>query len=193
MLAALLASFMVLQGLPRAPVVPVDTMVDVGGYRLHFRIQRGSIPVTIVLESGGGATLERWSSIDDSLAQRTGATIVAYERAGFGRSELGPSDLSPVTQARQLGAALEQLRVPARRIFIGHSYGGLMAVLEAHLYPAQLAGVVLIDPMNTRFVDATGDFVYSTVPHITDPRTDGERAIEQLVRTFGELVNAVRP
>jgi pimeloyl-ACP methyl ester carboxylesterase len=46
--------------------------------------------------------------------------------------------------------------------------------------------------MNSRFVDATGDFVYSTVPHITEPRNDRERAIARLVNTFDTLLNAAR-
>ena len=46
--------------------------------------------------------------------------------------------------------------------------------------------------MSSRFVDATGDFVYTTVPHITDPRNDDERAIARLVNTFGSVLNVAR-
>jgi pimeloyl-ACP methyl ester carboxylesterase len=193
MLAALVTSAILLHGSsPAQAVAPLDTMLDVGGYRLHCRIHRGSIPLTIVLETGGGATLASWGGLDSVLARRTHATVVAYERAGFGGSELGPPDLVPMTQVRQVAAALERLRAPSRRILIGQSYGGLMAVVHADLYRDQVAGVVLVDPMNSRFVDATGDFVHSTVPHITDPTTDSERAIARLVRTFGGLVAVAR-
>jgi len=67
-----------------------------------------------------------------------------------------------------------------------------MTVVHADLYRDQVAGVVLVDPMNSRFVDATGDFVYSTVPHITEPRNDRERAIARLVNTFDTLLNTAR-
>jgi pimeloyl-ACP methyl ester carboxylesterase len=67
-----------------------------------------------------------------------------------------------------------------------------MAVVHADLYPDQIAGVVLVDPMNSRFVDATGDFVNSTVPHITEPKNDRERAIARLVNTFDTVLNAAR-
>lgn len=177
----------------RAPVAaPLDTMLDVGGYRLHFVIHRGTQPVTVVMESGGGATISRWKGVDQTIAERTGATVVTYERAGFGKSELGPTDLTPAIQVAQLGKALERLAVPARWIVVGHSYGGLVTVAHADTYPAHVAGVVLVDPMNTRFVDATGDFVSSTVPHITEPKNDGERAIARLVRTFPELAAIAR-
>jgi pimeloyl-ACP methyl ester carboxylesterase len=67
-----------------------------------------------------------------------------------------------------------------------------MAVAHADLYRGQVAGLVLVDPMNARFVDATGDFVYSTVPHITAPATDAERAMARLVSTFGSLLDVAR-
>src|SRR5262249_25282218 len=149
-------SVMLLHGSPARPIAPVDTMLDVGGYRVHSRIHRGTIPVTIVMETGGAATLAGWGGLDSVLARRTNATVVAYERAGFGDSELGPLDLDPIAQVRQLGAALERMGVPSRRILVGTSYGGLMAVVHADLYSDQIAGVVLADPMNSRFVDATG-------------------------------------
>ena len=105
---------------------------------------------------------------------------------------MGPLDLDPLTQVRQIGAALEHLGVPSRRIVIGHSYGGLMALVHADMYHDQVAGVVLVDPMSARFVDATGDFVYTTVPQITEPKNDGERAIVRLVNTFGSVLKVAR-
>jgi pimeloyl-ACP methyl ester carboxylesterase len=194
MLAALVTSAVLLLhgSSPAEAVAPLDTMIDVGGYRLHLRIYRGSIPLTILMESGGGASLARWSGLDSVLARRTRATIVAYDRAGFGGSELGPADLLPITQVRDIATALDRLGVPSRRVVVGTSYGGLMAVVHADLYRDQVAGVVLVDPMSSRFVDATGDFVRSTVPHITDPKTDGERAIARLVLTFHSLVDVAR-
>jgi len=193
MLAALVASAFLVQGSASTPtVVAVDTMVDVGGYRVHCRIHRGTIPLTILMETGGAATLASYGGLDSVLARRTNATVVAYERAGFGESELGPPRLDPITQVNQAGTLLDRLGVPSRRILVGHSYGGLMVVAHADLYRDQIAGVVLVDPMNSRFVDATGDFVYSTVPHITQPRNDRERAIARLVNTFDTLLNSAR-
>jgi pimeloyl-ACP methyl ester carboxylesterase len=189
MLATVLASFALAHG---TAVAPVDTMLDAGGYRVHARIHRGTVPITIVMEAGGGATLARWSGIDSVLAKRTNATVVAYERAGFGGSELGPLDLDPITQVRQIVSLLDRLNVPSRRLLIGHSYGGLMAVVHADMIKDKLAGVVLVDAMNARFVDATGDFVQTTVPHITNPRNDGERAIARLVNTFPAILNVAR-
>ena len=59
------------------PPAPLDTLVDVGGYRMHLVVYRGTRPLTIVMESGGGAALAAWSGVEAKLAERTGATVVA--------------------------------------------------------------------------------------------------------------------
>jgi len=177
--------------LPSAPAQnpsPLDTLVDVGGYHMHLAVYRGTKQLTIVLESGGGASLGSWSGVEAELAARTQATVVAYDRAGFGKSGTGPGDLTPRRQIEQLHEALDALRTPAERIIVGHSYGGLLAILHAHLYPGNVRGLVLVDPMNLRFVQATGDFVYSTVPHIEHPASQRDTALVRLVNTFDGLV-----
>ena len=179
-----------LQSLP----TPLDTLVDVGGYHLHMVVYRGTRPLTIVMESGGGAGLAAWSGVEAKVAERTGATaertgatVVAYDRAGFGESGMGPADLTPRQQVRQLHEALERLEPAPDRIVVGHSYGGLLALLHAHLYPEHVRGLVLVDPMNARFVQATGDFVQSTVPHIEHPTIARDTAVARMVSTFAEL------
>ena len=173
---------------PQSPPAVHDTLVDVGGYAMHLVVHRGSRPVTVVMESGGGADAQGWAGVDSALARRTGATVVAYDRAGFGRSGTGPASLTPREQVAQLHAALERLGTPPARIVVGTSYGGMVAVLHAHLYPANVRGLVLADPMNPRFVRATGDFVYSTVQLNDQPVTARDTALARMVRTFPPFV-----
>jgi pimeloyl-ACP methyl ester carboxylesterase len=172
-----------LQSLP----APLDTLVGVGGYQLHMVVYRGTRPVTIVMESGGGAGLAAWFGVEAKLAERTGATVVAYDRAGFGESGMGPADLTPRQQVRQLHEALGRLGTAPDRIVVGHSYGGLLALMHAHVYPECVRGLILVDPMNARFVQATGDFVQSTVPHIEHPTSAKDTAIARMVSTFDEV------
>jgi pimeloyl-ACP methyl ester carboxylesterase len=166
---------------------PQDTLLDVGGYRMHVVVHRGTRPLTIVMEAGGGSGAESWAGVDSLLAARSGATVVAYDRAGFGRSGTGPASLTPRDEIRRLDQALERLGTPKDRIVVGHSYGALFALLHAHLYSEKVRGVALVDPMNPRFVQATGDFVYTTVPHIERPATAKDSAVARMVSTFGAL------
>ena len=170
---------------------PADTLVDVGGYGIHVEVIRGERPVAFVLESGGAAELTSWEAVPESIAARTGATVVTYDRAGFGGSDLGPEDLTPDEQVEDLRGALDALGVPKPRVLVGHSYGGLMAMHHAARHPDEVAGVILVDAMNARFVEATGDFIHTTVPHIADPRTDRERALARLVGTFDAFLDLV--
>ena len=186
-IAAIAVLLLPVAGRLSSPPVPLDTLVDVGGYHLHLVVYRGTRPVTIVMESGGGASLAAWSGVEVTLAERTGATVVAYDRAGFGESGMGPADLTPRQQVRQLHEALERLGTAPDRIVVGHSYGGLLALMHAHLYPERVRGLVLVDPMNARFVQATGDFVQSTVLHIEHPTSARDTAITRMMSTFDEL------
>jgi pimeloyl-ACP methyl ester carboxylesterase len=176
---------------PAPGTVPADTLVDVGGHRLRVEVIRGDRPLAFVLESGGGAELASWAAVPESIAARTGATVVTYDRAGFGGSELGTPDLSPAQQVEDLREALDALDVPRPRIVGGHSYGGLMAMLHAARHPDEVVGVLLVDAMNPQFVEATGEFIHSTVPEITDPETDRERALSRLIHTFDAFLSVV--
>jgi pimeloyl-ACP methyl ester carboxylesterase len=170
---------------------PLDTLVRVDNHRLHFVVYRGNLPVMILLEAGGGSDLTSWAGVPAQLAQETGATVVAYDRAGLGRSEPGPATSQPGNEIRDLHAALNQLKLPSKSILVAHSYGAMLGLLNAAHYPKGLKGVVLVDPMNTRFIKATGDFIFSTVPKIPNPSTDRERTITRMVATFPELIREV--
>jgi hypothetical protein len=41
-----------------------------------------------------------------------------------------------------------------------------------------------VDPRNSRFIEATGDFIYSTVPKIDRPSNNRERTVVRMVATF---------
>lgn len=166
-----------------------DTLIDVGGHRLRFEVREGTRPLTIVLEAGGGADASSWATVPDSLAGQTGATVVTYDRAGLGGSELGPQDLTPEDEVSDLRDALDRLGTPAPTVIVGHSYGGMLALLHASLYSDNVAGLVLVDPMNPIFVQETGDFVQSTVPDIAQPANDRERVIVRMNRTFSHLTS----
>ena len=188
-LAAALSAILHLPTSGLTQVPPLDTLVDAGGYRMHVMVYRGTRPLTIVMEVGGGASLKGWAGVESEVAARTGATVVVYDRAGFGQSELGPMDLTPRRQVEQLDHVLELLRAPSNRIVMGHSYGGVLAVVHAHLFPRKVRGLILVDPMNQRFVQSTGDVVYSTVPKIERPANTRDSALVRMVSMFRGLVN----
>lgn len=175
--------------LPRTAFV--DTLVDVGGRRLHVRVRRGTSPITVLFEAGGAADLGSWGPVPDRLARRTGATIVTYDRAGLGESDLGPPGLTPGDEVVDIRRALTLLGVPRRTLIVGHSYGAMLALAHAARYPELVVALVLVDPMNPRFIAKTGDFVKSTAPDIADPTTNREHVLVRMTRTLDALSAAL--
>jgi pimeloyl-ACP methyl ester carboxylesterase len=90
------------------------------------------------------------------LALKTGATVVTYSRAGFGRSELPDVPSNMKVEAGWLWKALGQLGLDSDLVLVGHSYGGWMILLEASMYPDDVAGLVFVDPFSTKLVDKLG-------------------------------------
>jgi len=133
----------------------VETLVQVGKYRLNFQVIEGG-NLTILLEAGGGMDSREWNNIAAELARKTGATIVSYDRAGFGKSDLPetPSDMRE--EVDWLWQGLRKLNLDKNLILVGHSFGGWMIRLFASEHPDVVRGMVFVDPFTNEFVDLLG-------------------------------------
>jgi pimeloyl-ACP methyl ester carboxylesterase len=134
---------------------PFDSMVDVGGYRLHMRVSAGCA-VTIVFESGGTLDASQWSVIQPKIHDMTGAAVVSYDRTGFAQSDLPDGPYSLENEVVALHRALKKLAVPEKLILVGHSYGAFNVQLYAARYKDSIDGIVLLDPNTVAIVDAVG-------------------------------------
>lgn len=137
------------------PTAAVDTLVALDGFNLHFRIIEGGSP-TILLESGGGMGLTQWNDLAPELARRTGATVVSYDRAGFGESDLPRQPCAIDIEAGWLWRSMKHLGFDEDVVLVGHSYGGWMIRIEASENPDAVSGMVFIDPFSADFVDILG-------------------------------------
>ncbi|GAB2463215.1 alpha/beta hydrolase [Hymenobacter qilianensis] len=127
-----------------------DTLVDVGGHRLHFNVWPGKAPA-ILFEAGGGDDLSTWKKIVEPVYRATGATVITYDRAGFGKSELNADRMSLHAQVADLKSGLAKLGVDDRYVLVGHSFGGYFSTLFAAQYPKQVKHVVLLDAAHVAF------------------------------------------
>ena len=121
-------------------------LVDAGGHRLHLRIEGASQSgPTVILECGiGGATSNNWGWIEPEVARF--APVVAYDRAGLGWSDPGPLPRDGRRIVAELHTALENAGLRGPYVFVGHSYGGLLARLFVDAYPKEVVGLVLAEP-----------------------------------------------
>jgi pimeloyl-ACP methyl ester carboxylesterase len=137
------------------PSQAVEKSVDVGGYNLYFRIIPGQGPA-ILLESGGGMDSTEWNALAPRLARETGATVIAYDRAGFGRSDLPETKYDLREDTAALWRGLQSLGLDRDIVLVGHSYGGFLIRFEAAEHPESVRGLVFVDPFTVEFVDALG-------------------------------------
>ena len=133
----------------------VEKLVDVGGYKLNFRIIPGH-GHAILLEAGGGMDSTEWNVLAPRLARETGATVIAYDRAGFGKSDLPETKYDLREDTAALWRGLRTLGLDRNLVLVGHSYGGFLIRFEAAEHPDAVRGVVFVDPFTVEFVDIFG-------------------------------------
>lgn len=127
----------------------IDTLVDVGGYRLHFQIIKGT-GKPILFEGGSGTDVTIWGEFLQPIADITHATLITYARPGFGKSELDTSnrdvDKHGILQGIQgLETGLKKLGYDKDIMLVAHSFGGFCATLFAARHPETVKAAVLID------------------------------------------------
>lgn len=122
---------------------PVETEVD--GVRLHAEWRRAPVrgkPDLVFLHDGLGS-VETWRAFPDLLADEIGLGAFAYDRWGYGRS-----DVRAAFPARFMDDAAKRLpKVLAVAeiddyVLIGHSDGGTIALLHGATNPRGLRAVV---------------------------------------------------
>ncbi|MFO7697483.1 MAG: alpha/beta hydrolase [Anaerolineae bacterium] len=133
----------------------VDRMLDVGGYRLHFSVDPGGQPA-ILLEAGGGADASFWDDLVPAVSRETGSTVVTYDRAGYGESDLPDAPFDIRAEVGGLWKGLEELGLARSLVVLGHSLSGLHIVLLAQEHPEAVRGLVFMDPMTLEFIDYLG-------------------------------------
>lgn len=69
----------------------LDTLISVGKHKLHFNIWQGE-GIPILFESGGGNDASIWNPFLGPLHEITGATLITYDRPGYGQSEMTDPD-----------------------------------------------------------------------------------------------------
>src|SRR4051794_13086646 len=171
-------------------------LIDVGGGRRLYIRSTGSGGPTVILEPGLGESARAMARLIAPEVART-TTVVAYDRAGHGRSDAEPA--AGVDAARDLHVLLQRAHVPGPYVLAGHSLGGMFALSYAHRYPAEVGGIVLLDSMHPRQENAFAgmDPLLSLVPtlartgvfNVLFDRKDGDPTAQarQVVRDIQDM------
>jgi pimeloyl-ACP methyl ester carboxylesterase len=149
-------------------------LVDVGGRRLAASV-RGAGDPFVLLEVGFGAESESWAAVAEGVAAF--ARVCWYDRAGRGAS--GPPARRPRSPDDLLADVHALLHSPIAAtpcVYVGQSFGGLMARLYAARHPEDVAGMVLVDSLHEDQFDECG-------PHFP-PAAEGEPPLLTGMRAF---------
>jgi pimeloyl-ACP methyl ester carboxylesterase len=119
--------------------------VEIGDCQSLYLLEKGSGAPTVIFEAGIAATNLNWYSIQENVSRFTGTA--SYDRTGLGWSSPCRSARTPGNIAAELHDLLRKAEIKPPYVLVGHSFGGLVMRRFALMHPAEVASVVLIDPM----------------------------------------------
>lgn len=117
-------------------------LVEAGGIQLQLHCS-GSGQPTIVLEAGLGDLLDEWRRVQPEIAKL--ARVCAYDRAGYGASDLGTMPRTSRQIATELHTLLRSAGERPPFVLVGSSFGGYNVRVYHGQYPNDVAGMVLVD------------------------------------------------
>ena len=122
---------------------PPGELIEAGGHRLH-RVCAGSGAPAVLFEAGIAASSLSWTRVMPDVAAF--ARTCAYDRAGLGWSEPSRTSRSVDHMVAELRGVLAQASIDGPAVLVGHSFGAFLVLVYAARYPADTAGLVLLDP-----------------------------------------------
>ena len=130
------------------PALEGVRMIDFDGRAVRVQAiglqdRRAGTPV-VVFEAGASNSLEVWRDVLPQIASI--APVVAYDRAGLGRSEWDDTTPTPRHVTDRLRRILRQIGADPPYVLVGFSWGGMLARYFAGYYPSDIVGLVFVDP-----------------------------------------------
>ena len=119
--------------------------VEIGRGQKLYVVEKGSGGPAVLFEAGIAATNLNWHHIQEKVSCFT--ATASYDRSGLGWSSPCRSQRTPGNISTELHTMLEMAGIKPPYILVGHSFGGLVMRRYAAIYPEDVAGVVLVDPM----------------------------------------------
>lgn len=139
---AALVSLILSPGQTQTPSVapqPIGKLVDVGGYRVHLYCVGTGSPTVVI--TGAGYSFD-WGLVQPEVAKFT--RVCAYDHSGIAWSDPGPMDTCSL-RVGEIHSALKNADITGPYVLVGHSLGALVSRLYASKYPAEVAGMVIVD------------------------------------------------
>ncbi len=140
-------------------------VVRADGKRIHY-LQGGDGKTPVVYVPGLGVWSPHHRVVHEKLSKVSCAYL--FDRPGYGWSELGSLPRTIEANARDLNAAFLAAGIDVPAVIAGHSYGGLVALSFAVLFPGKVKAIILVDSAHPdqwqRFPPAIGSLIKDRPP-----------------------------
>lgn len=111
--------------------------------------------VTVIFESGMGDGAGAWIKKDLVKQVVPLANVIIYDRGGYGKSGQGPTARNVAQLSQELDAIVKTLPSNQKVVLVGHSFGGMIIRDWAVKHPAQLKGLLFVDPSHENYTNPT--------------------------------------
>ncbi len=165
---------------PQTPQLEAQ-LVEANGYTFNVVVTKGDPALaTIVLEAGGGADSRQFAALQPQLARETGATVISYDRPGFGLSPLPDKPYDIVAEVDAIRQAIDAMGLGKQEILVGSSYGGFLIQIWASRAPQSTKGLLFLDPNSPAAVLPIRGFVPDPPPqNPTTPRQIAQARVDK--------------
>ncbi|HEX7369745.1 MAG TPA: alpha/beta hydrolase [Rhodanobacteraceae bacterium] len=121
-------------------------LVNIGDGRRMDLYCLGHGSPTIIFDAGLGDQIRAWALVQPAIAKMT--RTCSYDRAGLGFSDPSGRSGTAANAVDDIHRLLTAASIKPPYVLVGHSLGGLYMQLFADRYLAEVAGMVLVDPVS---------------------------------------------
>ncbi len=150
----------------------------------------------MLFESGGGLDAAQWDDVLPAIYKATGATLITYDRQGFGTSGIDTAAYTILNEIKGLESGLIQLRYANRpMILVCHSLGFFYSRLYASRHPKLIKGIIMLDPRipsNTDMAFATKIFEQVKRAYDVDKLNGADLALFYVFKTMNKNEDIVQ-
>jgi pimeloyl-ACP methyl ester carboxylesterase len=161
-----------------------EGLVSIGDHKLFAAVsgpvRKAGQPLVVILP-GSGESSSSYPAVERLVSSF--ARIFLYDRTGLGRSQEGSTRPLSTGAATELHALLTAVQIPPPYLLVGHSYGALISREYLHLYPDDIAGIVLADPsseLNHKIYETVQPLLATMLGSLNYAKVTGLRALSKL-------------
>jgi pimeloyl-ACP methyl ester carboxylesterase len=172
----------------------VDTVkVKVHDHEMMLYVSGNGKP-TVVLEAGGASNHKSWGKVHPEIAKF--AKVISYDRPGYLQSGPCGKRRDAVTVAKELKEALNRAGILPPYVLAGWSMGGAFVRVFAGLYPKDVVGLMLVDPVPeesyARFEKEFPNLLVEDASYMKEVLSSNRIGEREEMRLFDSSINQAR-